>query len=864
MSIIAQGQITLVDIGDLGELSVIPQSNLPTMIVYDPQNESYTPNWSTSNLILTPIIYYGSLSISPTAVSSLKWYRQLGTAARTEITASTTGHSITNGVLTVNTNMALANDLISYIVEITYTEPNTSTSLHAIGQISFAKVKNGTDGINGFDAESLTITGANAFLYNENGVCQNPSITLNAAVQHTTLDKWQYKNSSGVWTNISGASSSNLIIQHTASYFSNDVAYIRAVATNSNVYDEHSIVKLRDGAPGDAVDSVILSNESQMVPCDANNDPVTGAFTNCTTTITIYEGNEDHTSEWTISVDTNHGVTGTYNSSTHIFSATGLSAITGYVVFTCTKTGHATLTKTYSLVKVRAGADGQPGQPGDSPTIYTLDVDTLVINKDVNNANAYMPSVIHLNGYSQTGNDAKVPYTTGWLKLYSEGSAAPISYAKASTLSYSITGDLTKLTAQLCAASNSSTIYDSQTILVVSDGINGSNGTDGLNFILGNYQDVIPCTNEGLTISNSTITIPFTVYQGTTRHACTIANPSSSLPSGMVVNSITDGRIYNNGTLTITVQSGKNLGGTDTGTISLTIRDTTNNKTATQVYTWTKNKQAKDGDSGYNSATIYRYIRFSQTPSKPAGTFRYTFATGGVAYVGSGVNPLSGWSENIPASNINHDPCYVIMASVRSTAATVDFEWSDPIKIIEDGADGADGDKFTVNVNTETIYRFYNVERIASVSYGSYDFSLRNSINQILETNTYNIVISMLPIADTDAQNPTIKEILLRDGCTNIITELTNKAQFPYLVYNSVTREYDKYYGGIEKLLTQDANVYSFHVDRLMDMIQTDSSSAAEINAFLEILREFNITFLVTFTASNNSNQTIITFRYCC
>ena len=41
----AYGSITIVDIGDLGELSVTPQSNQPIMVIYDPDSNSYSPNW---------------------------------------------------------------------------------------------------------------------------------------------------------------------------------------------------------------------------------------------------------------------------------------------------------------------------------------------------------------------------------------------------------------------------------------------------------------------------------------------------------------------------------------------------------------------------------------------------------------------------------------------------------------------------------------------------------------------------------------------------------------------------------------------------------------------------------------------------
>ena len=58
MAQITYGSITLVDITDSGQLSVYPTSNMPLSIIYDPDQNTYTPNWSSTNLTLTPVIYY--------------------------------------------------------------------------------------------------------------------------------------------------------------------------------------------------------------------------------------------------------------------------------------------------------------------------------------------------------------------------------------------------------------------------------------------------------------------------------------------------------------------------------------------------------------------------------------------------------------------------------------------------------------------------------------------------------------------------------------------------------------------------------------------------------------------------------------
>ena len=78
----AYGSITIVDIGDLGELSVTPQSNQPIMVIYDPDSNSYSPNWGDSNLVLTPVVYYGAQCLldrtstsKPTGLN-ISWQKQ--------------------------------------------------------------------------------------------------------------------------------------------------------------------------------------------------------------------------------------------------------------------------------------------------------------------------------------------------------------------------------------------------------------------------------------------------------------------------------------------------------------------------------------------------------------------------------------------------------------------------------------------------------------------------------------------------------------------------------------------------------------------------------------------------------------------
>ena len=73
------GSITIVDLNDKGQLSVFPTSNMPLSIIYDPDQKTYTPNWGTTNLTLTPVIYYNNQQLTGSSTGvTVTWKRREG------------------------------------------------------------------------------------------------------------------------------------------------------------------------------------------------------------------------------------------------------------------------------------------------------------------------------------------------------------------------------------------------------------------------------------------------------------------------------------------------------------------------------------------------------------------------------------------------------------------------------------------------------------------------------------------------------------------------------------------------------------------------------------------------------------------
>lgn len=97
-------------------------------------------------------------------------------------------------------------------------------------------------------------------------------------------------------------------------------------------------------------------------------------------------------------------------------------------------------------------------------------------------------------------------------------------------------------------------------------------------------------------------------------------------------------------------------------------------------------KDGANGANGYNNAIIYLYRRSSIALKVDWTTsLTYTFSTSTLSSV------PSGWSRSIPGGT---DPLYVTAATASSqtnTAAIVVNQWTTPVIMAKDGADGIDG-----------------------------------------------------------------------------------------------------------------------------------------------------------------------------
>lgn len=145
----ATGQITIIDYNDALTLTSFISSNVVRTQMYNPDNGSYSPDWSTSPfLVLTTSLFKAGTAtdiITTAGVKSVKYYEMVD-GTKTEITATDTRvfSGTKNHILTIKSNEMASVDAKDYFCTIIYTDESTGLDITQECSISFSKVKNGS------------------------------------------------------------------------------------------------------------------------------------------------------------------------------------------------------------------------------------------------------------------------------------------------------------------------------------------------------------------------------------------------------------------------------------------------------------------------------------------------------------------------------------------------------------------------------------------------------------------------------------------------------------------------------------------------------------------------------------------------
>ena len=376
-TVLTSSQQTFVDITDQRKLSAYITSNLPKTQSENPNvlPHTYAPSWVSTHLVLTPVVFLDQASVALGSTGlTITWKRKDGTSAESTLTS---GESVSGGILTVNQNKlsASSSGMITYICYISYYDSETRNTVNISSDITYTLVKNAENA-------KLAYVTADTYVFKydtDSALVGADQATLTGQVQGVTISKWQYKNSSGSWadypttsdnSNITGGT---LVVKPTHAVFTNNVAQIKLVTSESDVYDTVTITKIYDGTKGDPGTSgtggisVVLGNEAQAIACSSGG--AVSAATDVTIPFTAYQGLNRVACSCTvgtmatgITVKSNTAATASAAGSvvlTFAKSATlgGASVLTGSVPLTFSVAGQ-TVTKNFSWTKAKAGSGG--------------------------------------------------------------------------------------------------------------------------------------------------------------------------------------------------------------------------------------------------------------------------------------------------------------------------------------------------------------------------------------------------------------------------------------------------------------------------------------------------------------------------
>ena len=180
---------------------------------------------------------------------TITWKRKEGSGSEATLAA---GETVSGNILTVNQNKmaAIASGLLTYIAYVAYVDPDTGLTINATADISFALISTGEN------AKSAWISGEQVFKYDASGNVAPAQITMTANLQNVSMGKWQYKNSSGTWTDYPTTSdnanitSAVLIVKPSHSIWVGETATLRITTSDNSIGDTTSIYKVTDGATG--------------------------------------------------------------------------------------------------------------------------------------------------------------------------------------------------------------------------------------------------------------------------------------------------------------------------------------------------------------------------------------------------------------------------------------------------------------------------------------------------------------------------------------------------------------------------------------------------------------------------------------
>ena len=699
----AFGSITIVDMTDVGQFTTVPMSNAGIVMIYDPNalSNKYTP----STITLTPYTMYGGTVIANNdSKISYSWYKRTGGAVF-DYTNPGTVASTTTSVSVTTTDFSNSNKVVTYYLKAVYQyTDNIKDKVTAWGQFSVSLVEQASN------IQDIEISGEHLFKYKYTTYGGNPIIDGNTSIDlvatctsNVAVHKWYYLDTTTEPSTYVAINANNppagitvngdtCTVSHTANIFSNNKAKFKVTAHRTDatsteltsVYDEYEILKLYDGrigAPGEGTVVLRLTNEDQMIPCNGQGQPTAHAFDLAYTDIEVIDSGEDVTDSWYINcVPT--GVVGSYNSTSHRYTVSNWaqdnSSEVGYVTITAQDAEQSptqVLTKIMSLTKIQTGEDGK------SPVVYSLSITpnkvTTTYDGKVSSSVTLTANVIanSVNAQGQIVDTDVTQDTTDvmYYQWFMNGNPSDSKHGAGSS-GYTFTiangNTVTEVVCVVRKGSQSGNQLDSQSVSFTPKGEKGQTGATGDGAISLDFPqstDTIGLSSDGKLTSDYNITLPFTVYQGTT-DLNTVAHPTSvdrTDPAySMSINGVVPTATWGTSSIILSIPSGTQLydsGATnpthslngqcvfpiDYTATSTSASGTTTDVTGTILGTFTWNVDiAPENGSSVAVDTANSWIRYKRTSNATQPTITINDAQTIAAAQGSASKPYYIWCCN--------------------------------------------------------------------------------------------------------------------------------------------------------------------------------------------------------------------------
>ena len=255
-----------------------------------------------------------------------------------------------------------------------------------------------------------------------------------------------------------------------------------------------------------------LTNDYQSITTDADGN-ITGTFPTVTTTAQVMYGTNDVTNDCTYTITKSNNVTGSWNDSTHTYTVTGLSADNGWVDIKSTYLRALSITKRFTVAKLKAGKNGlqgDPGAEGKPGRTYIIEPSCTVLKRGSDKV--ISPNFLEFNAYYRDGDSATRYAYSGrfvieetadgntWKTIYAssaneisvkhylytiltDGSGQTVTDGNGTTVG--IPRDITNIRCKLYAAGGTTDMLDMQSVAVVID-VDNLTQTDIVNILSNN------------------------------------------------------------------------------------------------------------------------------------------------------------------------------------------------------------------------------------------------------------------------------------------------------------------------------------------------------------------------------------------